>query len=78
MTKVVTFTGVYVISSTANANNGGEDTLDIVYGLVDSDGIEYPTKFIKVPYAELSVDQKEHWDDLVDDAIDVAEKKEDI
>jgi hypothetical protein len=58
MAKVVTFNDVYQIQLTIRESDDELQNLEIVYGLVDSDGIKWTSKFWTILPEELSTGEK--------------------
>jgi len=78
MVKVVNFTDVYQIAITIKQNDGVLESLDIIYGLEDSDNVHWATKFWSIPSDELTTAEKNYINTLVTAAKNKVKTKEDI
>jgi hypothetical protein len=58
MAKVVNFTDVYQIAITIKQSDDTLESLDLIYGLVDSEEVKWATKFWKILPEELTAGEK--------------------
>ena len=76
MAKTVSFTDVYQANISIGMVNNLPDSFNIVYGLVDSDGVRWNAKSYSASYASLGPNIRAKIDALIVSANNVAKAQE--